>query len=75
MPDLPNRPQAPRRGGERGVSLGGAQPADLRRRTGSARLIDEGAGEGDRRWLHLRPVWIVLLLLLPCLVLTVYYSQ
>jgi two-component system nitrogen regulation sensor histidine kinase NtrY len=29
----------------------------------------------DRRGLHLRPVWIVLLLLVPCLALTIYYSQ
>ena len=25
--------------------------------------------------MHLRPVWIVLILLLPCLALTFYYSQ
>ncbi|HXF91256.1 MAG TPA: ATP-binding protein [Nitrospiraceae bacterium] len=31
--------------------------------------------ESDRRIRHLRPVWIVLILLIPCLVLTVYYSQ
>lgn len=36
---------------------------------------DEYASEQDRRRPHLRPVWIVLLLLLPCLALTVYYAQ
>ncbi|HXX76814.1 MAG TPA: ATP-binding protein [Nitrospiraceae bacterium] len=33
------------------------------------------SSELDRRWLHLRPVWIVLILLVPCLALTFYYSQ
>jgi two-component system nitrogen regulation sensor histidine kinase NtrY len=36
---------------------------------------DETTGEAERLGLHLRPVWIVLLLLVPCLALTVYYSQ
>src|SRR5574341_563497 len=31
--------------------------------------------EPERRMMHLRPVWIVLILLLPCLALTFYYSQ
>ncbi len=31
--------------------------------------------EPERRRLHLRPVWIVLILLIPCLALTLYYSQ
>ena len=35
----------------------------------------DAGGEMDRQRLHLRPVWIVLLLLVPCLALTVYYSQ
>lgn len=35
---------------------------------------DRGA-EPERKTLHLRPVWIVLILLIPCLALTVYYSQ
>src|SRR5688572_26501128 len=34
----------------------------------------EAAGEPDRHRLHLRPVWIILLLLVPCLILTAYYS-
>jgi len=29
----------------------------------------------ERKVPHLRPVWIVLILLIPCLALTVYYSQ
>ncbi len=32
-------------------------------------------GEPERRGLHLRPVWVVLILLLSCIALTVYYSQ
>ncbi len=31
--------------------------------------------EPERRKVHLRPVWIVLIFLLPCLALTFYYSQ
>ncbi len=31
--------------------------------------------EPERKMLHLRPVWIVLILLIPCVALTVYYSQ
>jgi two-component system nitrogen regulation sensor histidine kinase NtrY len=41
----------------------------------STRVMDEGAGEPERRTPHLRPVWIVLLLLIPCLALTIYYSH
>ena len=36
---------------------------------------EEFSGEPERRPPNLRPVWIVLLLLLPCLALTVYYTQ
>ena len=36
---------------------------------------DDEVSESDRRGPHLRPVWIVLLLLIPCLALTAYYSQ
>jgi two-component system nitrogen regulation sensor histidine kinase NtrY len=39
------------------------------------RLDEEFSGEPERRPPNLRPVWIVLLLLLPCLALTVYYTQ
>jgi two-component system nitrogen regulation sensor histidine kinase NtrY len=31
--------------------------------------------EPERKTLHFRPVWIVLILLIPCVALTVYYSQ
>ncbi len=34
----------------------------------------DGSKEPDRRKPHLRPVWIVLILLIPCVVLTLYYS-
>jgi two-component system nitrogen regulation sensor histidine kinase NtrY len=40
-----------------------------------ARLTQGMPPEREPRRLHLRPVWIVLLLLIPCLALTVYYSQ
>src|SRR3569623_515517 len=36
---------------------------------------EEVISEPDRRGPHLRPVWIVLLLLVPSLVLTMYYSK
>lgn len=42
---------------------------------GTQRNPDETAPEADRRGPSLRPVWIVLLLLVPCLALTIYYSQ
>jgi len=35
----------------------------------------EPVTEPERQKMHLRPVWIVLILLLPCLALTFYYSQ
>ncbi len=35
----------------------------------------ERGREADRHRLHLKPVWIVLLLLVPCLLLTIYYWQ
>ncbi len=37
--------------------------------------LTESQPDGEPRKPHLRPVWIVLILLLPCLALTVYYSQ
>lgn len=37
--------------------------------------VTETAAEGERRRFYSRPVWIVLLLLLPCLALTFYYAQ
>jgi len=39
------------------------------------RAPDDVPAESDRRGSPLRPVWIVLLLLVPCLLLTIYYSQ
>lgn len=42
---------------------------------GRPRPDEDVIGEGERRKPHLRPVWIVLLFLIPCLALTVYYSQ
>ena len=41
---------------------------------GGARLM-ESHPDGEPRKPHLRPVWIVLILLLPCLALTVYFFQ
>lgn len=34
----------------------------------------DGPKESDRKKPHLRPVWIVLILLIPCVALTLYYS-
>jgi len=48
-----------------------AQVAFVERRQGSA--LDR-LKEPDRIKPHLRPVWIVLILLIPCLALTLYYS-
>jgi len=39
------------------------------------RQDDEIGTESERRGLHLRPVWILLLFLVPCLALTLHYSQ
>lgn len=70
---LNRRTDAARRGMQ-DSSGPGASPPENRRRARPSRLIGD-SGDGERRWLHLRPVWIVLLLLIPCLALTVYYSQ
>ena len=43
--------------------------------TGQSSRLSGPAPERERRTMHLRPVWIVLILLLPCLALTFYYSQ
>ena len=37
--------------------------------------VPDSHKELDRKKPHLRPVWIVLILLIPCLALTLYYSQ
>ncbi len=56
------------------------QRAEEPRRTGmpsseTGPRPDEYASEQDRRRPHWTPVWTVLLLLVPCLALTYYYSQ
>ena len=51
---------------------------DSRRRSTGTRSHTSSVGqstEPERKRLHLRPVWIVLILLVPCLALTLYYSQ
>src|SRR5678809_601977 len=61
---------------------------DIRKNRGSMTRVSPtlvGAGrsswpsepvtEPERQKMHLRPVWIILILLLPCLALTFYYSQ
>ncbi len=65
------------------VEPGGRPPAVLQRsaqggddaKAATPRRAAEPVSEPERRRLHLRPVWIVLLLLVPCLALTLYYSQ
>ena len=57
---------------DRGSMTGIAPPLPEAER--SSRL-SELTTEPERRKMHLRPVWIVLILLLPCLALTFYYSQ
>ncbi len=39
------------------------------------RIIREDAPSPQNRHRHLKPVWIVLLLLIPCVLLTMYYAQ
>src|ERR1043165_4120867 len=39
------------------------------------RASDGQLRQPDRKPPHLRPVWIVLILLIPCVALTLYYSQ
>lgn len=39
------------------------------------RLIHDDEPEAKQRSLHLKPVWIVLLLLIPCLAFTIYYAR
>ncbi len=64
-------------------SLSGEKP-DRRSMTGIASPLPHAeqpsprstrTPEPERRTMHLRPVWIVLILLLPCLALTFYYSH
>jgi two-component system nitrogen regulation sensor histidine kinase NtrY len=46
-------------------------PGELRDKEPSS----SSSAENERRKRHVRPVWIVLILLLPCLALTFYYAQ
>ena len=55
--------------------VGGQTPTSSSKREGVGGRTEEGAAEAERRGPHVGPVWIVLLLLIPCLVLTVYYSH
>ncbi|MGH7233565.1 MAG: hypothetical protein ACREJU_19720, partial [Nitrospiraceae bacterium] len=91
MPDLfdPNadrthptpRPVSPKAPGQRAslISLPTASaldgPASGRNQQDPPRAQEKTAGEAEHRGPHLRPVWIVLLFLIPCLLLTVYYSH
>lgn len=54
-----------------GISSAGASDS-MGLATGAKRVT---GSEPERKTLHLRPVWIVLILLIPCLALTLYYSQ
>ncbi|HET6675913.1 MAG TPA: ATP-binding protein [Nitrospiraceae bacterium] len=71
---MPKSEEAGRRASDRPAgrpgqaSVSGGQTWTERRAAVSPR-------EQEPRRPHLRPVWIVLILLLPCLALTVYYSQ
>ena len=62
----------------RGPGAAAARLSDSQRIAPGAKPRVSGGGrpqEPERKKLHLRPVWIVLILLIPCLALTVYYSQ
>ncbi|MBH0188629.1 MAG: HAMP domain-containing protein [Nitrospira sp.] len=62
----------------RGPGAAAARPSDSQRIVPGAKPRVNGGDrpqEPERKKLHLRPVWIVLILLIPCLALTVYYSQ
>ena len=38
------------------------------------RLIFDDEPTPQARWLHLKPIWVVLFFLVPCLLLTMYYA-
>ena len=71
---MPNIDEADRRTSDHpdGQPARGALPGDA---TWTEHRSAARPREPEPRRLHLRPVWIVLILLLPCLALTVYYSQ
>jgi two-component system nitrogen regulation sensor histidine kinase NtrY len=63
---------------KRGAGTDSAEVDDSQRRLIGTRpraLTVGRSTEPERKRLHLRPVWIVLILLIPCLALTLYYSQ
>ncbi len=62
----------PRTKADRGFVTGIAPPLAG---AGRSSQLSGPAPEPERQKMHLRPVWIVLILLLPCLALTFYYSQ
>lgn len=62
----------------RGPGVASVGLSDSQRIASGAKPRASGGGrpqEPERKKLHLRPVWIVLILLIPCLALTLYYSQ
>src|SRR5512147_1184531 len=62
----------------RGFGAAAARLSDSQRLAPGAKARASGGDrpqEPERKKLHLRPVWIVLILLIPCLALTLYYSQ
>ena len=70
MPDM-----GPSKGGS-GPASAGVDDSQRRALGNEPRAFTTGrSAEPERKALHLRPVWIVLILLIPCLALTLYYSQ
>jgi two-component system nitrogen regulation sensor histidine kinase NtrY len=62
----------------RGLGVASVRISDSQRISPGAKPRASGGDrpqEPERKKLHLRPVWIVLILLIPCLALTLYYSQ
>ncbi|MGH7229105.1 MAG: hypothetical protein ACREIH_07800, partial [Nitrospiraceae bacterium] len=70
-----NRPSGSAKGSAEEHRAMGAQQEGSKLTDRARSWAGDAGGEVDRQKLHLRPVWIVLLLLVPCLALTVYYSQ
>ena len=74
MADLP-LPQDPTRLPARSVASVLRPGSDRLSARRLRRVEEEQVSESERRGLHLRPVWIVLLFLVPCLALTIHYSK
>src|SRR5207249_4090233 len=70
-----NRPSGSAKRSAEEHSAVSSQPEGTKLADRARYRTSDAGGEVDRQRLHLRPVWIVLLLLVPCLALTVYYSQ